>query len=154
MNERAKRILDALAAKNGGRLTPDQVVAAAKSPRSPLHKHFTWDDRKAAMSWRLDEARELIASYDFVVTTTPFVVKAPMFVRDPSVGSAQGYISTARLRTDEELARDVIVAEFDRALSALRRAKEVAHAINMVREIEKLHFEVEQLAGRAQQASV
>ena len=106
------------------------------------------------MSWRLDEARELIASYDFVVTTTPFVVKAPMFVRDPSVGSAQGYISTARLRTDEELARDVIVAEFDRALSALRRAKEVAHAINMVREIEKLHFEVEQLAGRAQQASV
>ncbi|HTI78936.1 MAG TPA: hypothetical protein VL614_00645 [Acetobacteraceae bacterium] len=153
MNDRARRALDAIAARNKGRLTPNEVVAAAKSPRSPLHRHFTWDDRKAAASWRLDEARTLIASYEYVLTVSPFVVKAPMFVRDPTMAPLQGYISTARLRTDEQLAREVLLAEFDRALAALRRAKEVAHAIGMGREVEQLHFQVEQLSGRAQQVT-
>jgi hypothetical protein len=43
-----------------GRLTPNAVVEAARNPRSPLHRHFEWDDAKAAEAYRLDQAREII----------------------------------------------------------------------------------------------
>jgi hypothetical protein len=151
MNARAQKALDALA-KNG-RLTADAIVEAARPARSALHEYFTWDQADAADKCRLDEARRLIRSYEVVIITTPFVVRAPVYVRDPSVGGEQGYISAAKLRTDADLARDVIIQEFERALGALRRAKAVAHAIGMEREVERLHAQVEHVAGRASQAT-
>ena len=54
--------LEKLARKAGGVLTPDTVLRAASSPRSPLHGYFTWDDTEAARAWRLHQARNLIAS--------------------------------------------------------------------------------------------
>lgn len=154
MNERAKRALDALAKKNNDRLTPTAVVEAARSVRSPLHGYFTWDDRQAAAAYREEQARNLIQQYRYVVTTTPFHISAPMYVRDPSVPAVeQGYISLPRLRTNEELARDFIVSEFGRVGAALRRAREIAHALGLKDEIETLLRQVEQLSGRAQQAA-
>lgn len=44
----------------GGRLTPPAVVEAARNDKSPLHRHFEWDDAKAAQSYRLDQARAII----------------------------------------------------------------------------------------------
>jgi hypothetical protein len=151
MRSQTKKALDELARRNRDRLTPKGVVAAARPVRSPLHREFTWDDKKAGEMWREDEARALIRSYEVVVSVTPFLVKAPMYVRDPSAAPEQGYISMGRLRDDEDLAREVLIQEFDRALSALRRAKEVAHALGMSAEIEKLHWDVQQLSGRAAQ---
>ena len=49
-----------VAEEGGGRLTPPAVVAAARSPKSALHKHFLWDDAKAAEAYRLDQARAMI----------------------------------------------------------------------------------------------
>lgn len=49
-----------IAQEGAGRLTPSAVVEAARSEKSPLHRHFEWDDAKAANSWRLDQAREII----------------------------------------------------------------------------------------------
>ena len=49
-----------VAAAAKGRLTPSAVVEAARNPRSALHKIFEWDDAKAAQSWRLEQAREII----------------------------------------------------------------------------------------------
>ena len=49
-----------VAAEAGGRLTPTAVVAAARNARSPLHRHFEWDDAKAAEAYRLDQARAII----------------------------------------------------------------------------------------------
>lgn len=45
---------------NHGRLTPKAVVEAARSNRHVLHKHFEWDDAKAAEAHRLDQARAII----------------------------------------------------------------------------------------------
>ena len=44
---------------NGGRLEPEKIVEAAKKDRR-LHPHFEWNDRKAAHSYRLEQARELV----------------------------------------------------------------------------------------------
>lgn len=45
-----------------GRSTPEDIVSAARSKSSPLHSFFTWDNRKAADKWRLQEARQIAAS--------------------------------------------------------------------------------------------
>lgn len=46
--------------KREGELKPIAVVEAARSPRSPLHKHFEWDDTEAARLHRLAQASDLI----------------------------------------------------------------------------------------------
>lgn len=50
--------------RNGGILLPAHVVQSAQDPNNPLHKLFTWDNTEAATRWRLQEARQLISSYE------------------------------------------------------------------------------------------
>jgi hypothetical protein len=52
--------LKAITDEQKGRLTPKAVVEAARNEKHPLHKHFEWDDAKAAHSYRIEQARELI----------------------------------------------------------------------------------------------
>lgn len=52
--------LTVIAGLGGGEITPKAVVEAARSPDSALHNHFEWEDRVAAESYRLDQARRLI----------------------------------------------------------------------------------------------
>ena len=49
-----------LAEKNSGTLTPELVLDAAKSKRSPLHSFFCWDNTEAANQYRLIQAAQLI----------------------------------------------------------------------------------------------
>jgi len=42
------------------KITPELVLKEAKKKKSPLHSCFTWNDTKAALKCRLDEARYLI----------------------------------------------------------------------------------------------
>lgn len=58
--QRIGQALAKIAADGGGRLTPNAVVEAARNARSPLHRHFEWDDLKAADAYRLEQAREII----------------------------------------------------------------------------------------------
>ncbi len=44
-----------------GKLTPIDVVDAARSKKSVLHRYFEWNDRKAADEYRKEQARYLIA---------------------------------------------------------------------------------------------
>lgn len=41
-------------------LLAEDVVQAARSPDSPLHRFFEWDDSKAAHQYRVSQARKLI----------------------------------------------------------------------------------------------
>ena len=49
------------------KLVPELVVDEAKNKHSPIHKYFDWSDNTAAKSWRLQQARYLIASVTEVV---------------------------------------------------------------------------------------
>jgi hypothetical protein len=141
-----------LAAKHGGRLTPDQVIAAARDKNSPLHSHFTWNMRKAHRERLIEQARELIAMVKVEVTTTYFSAMAPAYVRDPRSGpKEQGYISIARLRNDADAAREAVVTEFARAASALARAKHVAMALGLSDHIEEVRQQILSLSERASQ---
>lgn len=64
------RLSDAQAAKYGSRInhlsekegfvTPEMVLEDAKNKNSPLHDYFDWNDREAAASWRIEQAKYLI----------------------------------------------------------------------------------------------
>lgn len=131
--------LENLAAKHNGLLTPEAVVADAKDPTSPLHEHFEWNVKKAAMSHWIDTARMLIRSVRVIVTTERSVLSTVAYVRDPSLPSGeQGYRAITSIRTDKDKARETVIAEFGRAESVLRRAKEIAEALDMEDDVEQI----------------
>jgi len=124
--------LNEIAERNGGCLTPEDVVADARDKDSPLHEHFDWDiDRAAHQHW-IRTARALISSVRIVVTNNKTTVWSPAYVRDPSLdGREQGYVSVVKLVTDTDLAREAVNAEVATVLAALRRAKNIAHALEL-----------------------
>lgn len=138
----------------GGRLTPAAVVEDAKDPASPLHDCFQWDDEKAAYAHRLDQARALITSIRIVQKTDRTAVRAVFYVRDPSAADdEQGYVSTTTLRSDADSARAAIVAEFSRVADMLRRAREIAKALECEDDVETLLRSVVDLRSRFDQPS-
>lgn len=52
--------LEKISAQNGGELSPGAIVEAARNSRHVLHKHFEWDNEKAAEAYRLDQARAIV----------------------------------------------------------------------------------------------
>lgn len=43
-----------------GKITVDELLHDAQNRRSPLHPLITWNDEKAAVRWRRQEAREIV----------------------------------------------------------------------------------------------
>ena len=131
--------LEQLARAGSGRLTPEAVLEDAKRKDSPLHQHFEWDTKKAAHSWWLQQARDLIRSVRVEVVTENKMVSVVAFVRDPSAASGeQGYVPIARLQNDRDLARTALVAEFTRVGDQLRRARELAAALDAQGDVDDL----------------
>ena len=55
--------------KKGGKLTPKELVEAARDVNSPLHNEFEWNDTKAAQKYREWQARYIISSIELVIET-------------------------------------------------------------------------------------
>lgn len=66
---------------NGGGLTAQQVLEAAESPTSVLHRYFDWDDVSAARKYRLNQARQIIRAVQYEVTTGTITINTGAFVR-------------------------------------------------------------------------
>lgn len=152
MLDAVRQALAALEAANKGILRPKDVVEAARPKGSVLHSSFTWDNRAAAEAHRINEARTLIRSVRVDITVNRVIVPAPYYVRDLSLAPEQGYRSLGRLRDDEDVAREVIISEFQRAVGALTRAKAIAAALDMRDEIEEVEMRLKALVGRATSA--
>lgn len=141
--------LQALTDENGGRLTPQAVVEDAKDTSSPLHEFFTWDRDKAAYAYWLDQARALIRTVEVTFRSDTTVIRAPYFVRDPACGPKEaGYIAVRALRGEKDMAREAVVEEFSRAADYLRRAQNLAKALQLDNEVEGLVREVVAMRDR------
>ena len=124
--------LNRISKKNKGKITPDAVVDSARNPHSPLHPCFEWDDSIAGDLYRLGQARELIRSCAYSITTEVRTVKAPYYTRDPDLDpSEQGYIETKLLPTKADLARKSMEAELARLESILARANAYAMVLGL-----------------------
>lgn len=125
-----KAALDDIAAANDGILRPKDVVAAAKSKSSPLHKEFTWKNDVASQRWREHEARHLITRYYVIKVVhrsqeivTPYYVRAPV-----KPANQQGYTTLENLNRTH--AREVMLDELRRAAAAIDRARRVTGALD------------------------
>lgn len=143
--------LTRLAKANAGRLTPDNVVDAAQDEASPLHQCFEWNDDAAAHMFRVEQARHLIRSVRVDVTTSRHTVRVPAFVHDPECERGeQGYVSIRQLSSDEDKSREVVIAEFSRAASALRRARSVAMALGIEDQIDDISEQMKRVVESVQ----
>lgn len=140
--------------KKHGTLTAELVVEDAKRSDSPLHEMFEWNTEKAAMQHWLDVARQLIRNVRVVINNEDRIIKAPYFVRDPSLPSdQQGYTTVDRLRTAPEMARDAVAEECSRAAAAFRRAQEVAAAVGVEHDVLELLQDTVALGRRVKESA-
>jgi len=55
--------INVLFAKNGGKLSNEQLLHAAEAQDSPIHDLFVWDNKRAAHLYRLRQAARILRSY-------------------------------------------------------------------------------------------
>lgn len=106
--------------KRDGALTAESVVREARKKSSPLHAHFTWDDTEAAIKWREQQARVLIARFKIEVETQPDITKR---VRRFTHLREIGYVGTADALADPTM-RDLVFEQAVREVQAFRRKYE------------------------------
>jgi hypothetical protein len=121
------RIYEAARAAGRDRMTPDEVVVAAKDPGSALHAEFVWDDKKAAEKYRHDRACYLIRNLDIhiVEDTKPggVVTVLPAFTSvgpGSPVGPREGYLDIRTALTDDDV-RAKLLRTIMLELRALKR---------------------------------
>ena len=143
---------EALAAitTESGELTPGAVVVEAQDPDSDLHDFFEWDDTKAGHKYRLVQARQLIRSVTVVIETDEIILRVPEYLRNPEKESSeQGYMRTATMKTDDDIKRGAMVAEFSRAGAAMKRARDIAKYFDMQSEVDRVIGDIETIHSEA-----
>lgn len=148
----AKKVEDAVIVKEilkiqerDGVCSPEALVSAAQSPKSPIHSLFEWDDSKAAKEWRKHQARQIVASFKIELSGQ----RAPQFVHANIVvdGKAkEGYLPIEVAMDDEAIRRQIFrearaaLAGWNARLAAFRQADAstvaLRQAIELLREEE------------------
>jgi hypothetical protein len=126
-----------------GRLTPQQVVEAARSKDSPLHELFDWNIRSAASKWHLHQARTIIGAVRLQTVTNETVISNPCYVVDRDTPEA-GYRSVTALKKNPASARESLIFTLEVAAGHLRRAYDLSVALSLQHEVMAL---VEQVTG-------
>jgi hypothetical protein len=151
MSPREEQALLAIAA--GGKISPPDVVDAARNQNHPLHHRFIWDDAEAAEVQRLATARTLIREVEVRIVVRNQTIAVPYFVRDPDLTAREaGYVSIRTLAKDPDAVHEALVGEFQRVASALTRARGLAIAFGLEKDVDRLLSEVgvlkSQVTGR------
>lgn len=86
-----------------GTLTPELVVNEARSPTSPLHGSFEWDDSLAAEQWRHAQARNLIRTILITVTVpNRETMIVPVYASEPVSGKDREYSPVVEILSNSE----------------------------------------------------
>jgi len=121
-----------------GNVTEDRLIESAKSQDSPFHHEFEWDDSKAAQEARRSTARRLIyqIKYQSNVVGKINAYNPPAYVRDPSsTASPKPFIPITSIEKRSEDARRVMRNELSLCMSAITRAKNIAHVLDVESEL-------------------
>lgn len=123
------------ALERDGELTPQEVVEAATPEESILHRLFEWDDGKAGVNFRLDQARRLIAR-----VRVTYVVPTPLperhvrieYVRDPDRAPGEaGYRRAQLVSYDPGRIERVMAAELARIAGNVQRSRQLADSFGV-----------------------
>jgi len=97
-----RKLLENIANKNGGLLMVDDVLDEARNPKSILHKHFQWDDDKAAEAYRKMQARQLIQKCVVTIEKAPDVPIRAFVSLSTDQYEGGGYRLTANVLSDDQ----------------------------------------------------
>lgn len=110
--------------KLGGEVSPDDIVAAAKSKQHKLHSVFEWDDTAAAKEHRLNQSRTLLRSIEVVYAEMPDrPMRSYEIIAKKKRGDEQSktiYRTSDEAMSDPET-RDALIADAIRQAMAFRR---------------------------------
>ncbi|MCM0751538.1 hypothetical protein DEA98_10040 [Brucella pseudogrignonensis] len=149
--------LETIRKAKDGKLTPDDVVADARNPNSPLHSFFEWDDSAAAHEHRLRQARQLIRTvvvrYQEVESKEP--IRAYVNVRSPisdnrnepdSDEPRQYYTDTVEALSAPDMRRAVLLRAKSELDAWRKRYADLEELSIVVRTITKMSEKVGELA--------
>lgn len=150
--------LDRLKAKSkDGRLMPRAVIAAARSPKSPLHAAFTWDKNKALEQNLLREAQTLIAEYTVVMMHGDKAIKTRHFVSlTTDRRNGGGYRVVSEVLDDETMTRQLLadaLAELASFQAKYRRLSELAGVFAEIERVQERHAPVRRRRGGEDRAA-
>jgi hypothetical protein len=155
---RAKRdalraaILDT--ADRAGKLSTDRIVAAAKSPKNPLHDQFEWDDSVAAHQQRLGVARALIRDIVYVGEDLEGnVVQTIAFVQEPGVFNRSSFIPLSSAVRNKAMSLAIIAAELARCEGNIRRTQEIADVLKMRKDVDTVLMQLITLQKKVERAT-
>lgn len=135
--------------REAGTLSPHDVVESARHEDSPLHSYFTWDDTEAAKRYRLYQASALIRKVRIEVGESAQAVSCPIYVRNPEAApNTREYQNVFVVRNDADKAREVMLDEMKRIISAIERAKRVAAVLGDDKEIDRIKKRVDLILAR------
>lgn len=94
-----------------GTFDPEKIVAAAKSPKSPLHRFFEWSPTKAHHQYLIWRARNLVRSIEVEIigVENAYTTKAfhSVFVGDGEDRERQ-YVGVDSVRQNRDLSQQVL----------------------------------------------
>lgn len=132
-----------IADENGGTLTPEAVVSAAKMKSSPLHDKFCWNDSAAAHAHRLWQARQLLRVVVMYIGPPDDRSRTQVFVSLTTDRGGAGYREIEAVLSNKEY-REQLLADaleelrrFQVKYSALKELARVFAAIRRVRKVRK-----------------
>jgi len=96
-----------------GPIAPERVVDLAGRPRSPLHKHFEWDDSLASHKYRVHQARAILRSIAVIRTDTAGEERKTRAYHNVALLGQRGvertYVSQRVVWSSPELADQIVV---------------------------------------------
>lgn len=146
--EEIEQIINAIADQQGGKIDPRKLANDARDPQHPLHSMFPWDDKEAADEHRVNIARRIIRSVTVRIRVEHVRIDTSAFIRDPELPpKTPGYVRASTLASDKDMAHEALTAEFQRAKSALQRARGYAILFGMTDKIDQFVEALEALSG-------
>lgn len=144
-----------LAKINDGFLKAETVVKVARSPKSPLHNYFEWDDSVAANEYRIEQARRMIQNVEIILPEQAEPIRAFVSLSMDRVQDGGGYRPLQEVLAVSHL-REVLLADarrdMERFVAKYSRLEELSHLIGSMKEVLKAKLPEEQLSNAAQPA--
>lgn len=120
-------------------LTPNKVLQLAEDPSNPMHECFTWNNDEAAHRYRLDQARDLISSFEITVNINRVEIDIQQFVHDPSKDeNEQGYVPISSIKSESDQARELMRRELLVAKAHLDRTERFAAVCGFQKDIRRM----------------
>jgi len=105
-----------------GAITPEIIVNEAKNPKSVLHPIFEWDDSRAAVNYRLQQARILLNNIQVTILSDGEAKEISVF---EVISHKEGYKSIDTFTADDiEYVKSGILQQLSFLKSKLKLYKE------------------------------